>query len=318
VEGTLAHSVSENVSVALSALFKRHPGLAEAFSSASGPQAVREMLDSLDGDLAPMLRTLGDASRAWVAAEKLLFRRMAEATGLPEEEVRREFNPAGLLRGGSFHYRRDDWRDIMNDPSASLLTLPSTEEIEQTYEGLVERFVSRKGALYQSVDSLPGLSAEYRAVLKQAVLKGSELKLPSFFERCSRIARGMYAAPLLRALEAGADDAAVFAEVRKLAAQYQNGSNVAFPQDILADMGSDETSSIQRFSTEMFIDMTPALKGSLSPARRDALMDMVDEELSGLTRQLVHAKAESPEFRQLQELYAQTISLRAILREMAQ
>ena len=253
-------------------LFKRHPELVEALSGAFGPQAVRSTLDGLD-DFAPMLRFFADASRAWAAGERYLYRRMAEATGLPEADVRERLNTAGILRGNAFHYQRGDWLDILKDPAQSLAVLPSAEEMIQLYEGMAERFASRKGALYQSVDGLPGLSADYRAELKEAVLKRSALKLPSFFERCSRTAQGMYAAPLLRVLDAGEDDSVLLDAVRRLAQQYDSASHVTFSSTILADMGSDELSSIQEYSIGMFMELNPALRGSLAPERGNALID---------------------------------------------
>jgi len=315
VEGTRAFTHRENVNDALLALFKRHPELVEALSGASGPQAVRDALAGLD-DFAPMLRFLADASRAWVAGERYLYRRMAEATGLPETDVRERLNTAGILRGSAFHYQRSDWIDILKDPAQSLAVLPSAEEMIQLYEGMAERFASRKGALYQSVDGLPGLSADYRAELKEAVLKRSELKLPFFFERCSRTAQGMYAAPLLRAIEAGEDDSVLLDAVRRLAVQYDSASHVTFSPTTLAGMGSDELSSIQSYSLGMFMDLNPALRGRLAPERGNALMDQMEEEMSLIGREFSRVRPETPAYVQAQARYGQAATVIALLNDM--
>jgi len=318
IEGTHAFTHRENVSDAMWILVKRHPELVEALSGAFGLQAVRSTLDELD-DFAPMLRFFADASRAWAAGERYLYRRMAEATGLPEADVRERLNTAGILRGNAFHYQRGDWLDILKDQAQSLAVLPSAEEMIQLYEGMAERFVSRKGALYQSVDGLPGLSDDYRAELKEAVLKGSELKMPSFFERCSRTAQGMYAAPLLRAIEAGEDGGILLEAVRRLARQYDSASHVTFTPDILADMGSDETSSIQRYSIGMFMDLNPALRGSLDAERGNALMEQVEEEMTTrIAQELSRAHPESPAYAQAQARYAQASTMITLLNGMTQ
>ncbi|WP_458401154.1 hypothetical protein [Mailhella sp.] len=318
IEGTHAFTHRENVNDAMLVLVKRHPELVEALSGAFGLQAVRSTLDGLD-DFAPMLRFFADASRAWAAGERYLYRRMAEATGLPEADVRERLNTAGILRGNAFHYQRGDWLNILKDPAQSLAVLPSSEEMIQLYEGMAERFASRKGALYQSVDGLPGLSEGYRAELKEAVLKGSELKMPSFFERCSRTAQDMYAAPLLRAIEAGEDGGTLLEAVRSLAQQYDSASHVTFTPDILADMGSDETSSIQRYSIGMFMDLNPALRGSLDAERGNALMAQVEEEMTTrIAQELSRAHPESPAYAQAQARYAQAATMIMLLNGMTQ
>ena len=315
VEGTRAFTHRENVDDALLALFKRHPELVEALSGAFGPQAVRDVLGRLD-DLAPMLRFFADSSRAWAAGERYLYRRMAEATGLPEADVRERLNTAGILRGSAFNYQRSDWIDILKDPAQLLAALPSAEEMIQLYEGMAERFASRKGALYQSVDGLPGLSADYRAELKEAVLKRSELKLPFFFERCSRTAQGMYAAPLLRAIEAGEDVGTLLEAVRRLARQYDSASHVTFSPTTLADMGSDELSSIQSYSLGMFMDLNPALRGSLAPERGNPLIDRMVEEMSLIGRELSRVRPDTPAYVQAKARYGQAATVIALLNNM--
>jgi len=314
IEGTHAFTHRENVSDAMWILVKRHPELVEALSGAFGLQAVRSTLDELD-DFAPMLRFFADASRAWAAGERYLYRRMAEATGLPETDVRERLNTAGILRGSAFHYQRSDWIDILKDPAQSLAVLPSAEEMIQLYEGMAERFASRKGALYQSVDGLPGLSADYRAELKEAVLKRSALKLPSFFERCSRTAQGMYAAPLLRVLDAGEDDSVLLDEVRRLAQQYDSASHITFSSTILADMGSDELSSIQEYSIGMFMELNPALRGSLAPERGNALIDQMVEEMSLIERESSRVRPDTPAYVQA-KAYGQAATVIALLNDM--
>lgn len=315
--GTTAFTPMENWKYALAALSQRSPGVLEKLSTAASPQAVREVLDG-EADLAPMVRVLADISRAWAAGERHMFRRMAEATGLPEEDVRARLDTTSMLRSNAFNFEWNKLYDVMKDPAQNLGVLPSAEELMQTYEGMAERFVSRKGALYQSVDGLPGLSAGYRESLKAAVFSISGLKQPFLFERCSRTAQGMYAAPLSRSLEGGADDAALLAEVGKLAVQYQNGSHIAFPDDILKDMDPDDTSGIQKFSLAMFMDMNPALKACLSPARYEALSGVMDREIGRLTKQLGSVQPRTPAAVETRKLYEQAVIQQALLDAMRQ
>ena len=126
----------------------------------------------------------------------------------------------------------------------------------------------------------------------------------------------MYAAPLLRVLDAGEDDSVLLDAVRRLAMQYDSASHVTFSPTTLADMGADELSSIQSYSIGMFMDLNPALRGRLAPERGNALIDRMVEEMSRIGRELSRAHPDTPAYVQAQARYGQAATVIALLNDM--
>ena len=97
------------------------------------------------------MRLQQDMNFAWTAGEDYIYRRMEEATGVGQQELRETLNLSGVTYGGSFTYTQGDRLAMVENPDTSVLAFPGREELVSELEGIAERFVSRKGALYQTL-----------------------------------------------------------------------------------------------------------------------------------------------------------------------
>jgi hypothetical protein len=292
---------------------KRHPELNEAFATGDAA-TVRAALDALDGEVAALVRLRQDLNAAWAAGEAHLFNRMAEITGMDEQELRATLNLAGVTFGGSFAYKQADILEAMEKPGG---VIPGREALKGEFEAIAKKFVGRKSALYQSIDSF-GLPAEAAAELKKSVLRDSTLKMPDFLTRCSDAAKFIAAAPLRDMLSDGrVTKESLLEMLGQMAGHYQAASHVFFPQDILNDMGSDETGAIQRYTLQIFFARNPDLKGALP---REIAADVDDTAAGEATRMVsvVGGAADLPpeERTALMQQYANAIVTYAFVNNM--
>jgi hypothetical protein len=292
---------------------KRHPELNEAFATGDAA-AVRAVLGELDGEVAALVRLRQDLNAAWAAGEAHLFNRMAEITGMDQQELRATLNLAGVTFGGSFAYKQADILEEMEKPGG---VIPGREALKGEFEAIAEKFVGRKSALYQSIDSF-GLPAEAAAELKKSVLTDSTLKMPDFLTRCSDAAKFIAAAPLRDMLSDGrVTKESLLEMLGQMAGHYEAASHVFFPQDILNDMGSDETGAIQRYTLQIFFARNPDLKGALP---REIAADVDDTAAGEATRMVsvVGGAADLPpeERTALMQQYANAIVTYAFVNNM--
>ena len=91
---------------------------------------------------------------------------------------------------------------------------------------------------------------------------------------------------------------------------------MSFSSTILADMGSDELSSIQEYSIGMFMELNPALRGSLAPERGNALIDQMVEDMSLIDRESSRVRPDTPAYVQAKARYGQAATVIALLNDM--
>ena len=297
------------------ALLLRHPELNEVFA-AGDADTVAAALGELGGELGEIMRVYKDLNAAWTAGEDYIYRRMSEATGLPEEALRQSLSLTGMTHGGTFSYKRAEYIEEIKNPNTSLLAFPGTADIMQEYEGMAERFVSRKGAVYQSVDDIEGLPEDARAELKSNVLTNSVLRMPDFLTRCASVAASMDAAPLMQALLRPTTTENMLALIRQLAVDYDRQSHEYFSPEVLAKMGSDETLAIMHYSLQIFFARHPVLKGAFAPQFAATLDTALEPDLTRLNNALGNPRNTREVHDALKQEYAQLIAAMAILTDM--
>lgn len=297
------------------ALIRRHPELNDVFA-AGDAATVRGALGELDAELVALVRVRKDFSAAWTAGEDYIYRRMNEVTGVSQKELREILSLRGVTAGGSFAYKQADILEELENPNTPLQNFPDREALVREFESIGERFVTRKGALYQSVDDFTGLSPEGAVELKRNVLTDSVLKMPDFLTRCSDAAKFIAAEPLREILRGPATTANVLELLRQMAEQYDAASHVFFPPEILSDMGSDETGAILRYTLQIFFARNPDLKGTLLPELADEAEDIMSQESMRLSDSLSDIKLTPEERAVILPQYVKGLTVMALLTDM--
>ena len=295
------------------AVIRRHPELNEAFATGDAA-AVRAALGKLEGEVAALVHLRQDLNAAWAAGEAHLFKSLAETIGMDQQELRDTLNLAGVTFGGSFAYKQADILEEMEKPGTAF---PSREELMAGYEAIAKKFVDRKSALYQSIDRF-GLPAEAVAELKKSVLRDSRLKMSDFLTRCSDAAKFIAAEPLRDMLRNGSVTKESLLEMLgQMAGHYEASSHVFFSQDILKDMGADETGAIQRYTLQIFFARNPDLKGALPREIAADVDDTATGEAMRMASVLGGAADLPPEERTaLMKQYANAVTTQALVTNM--
>ena len=267
-----------------STLALRHPELNEVF--AAGDMAtVRAALGELDGELTALVRLQQDMNFAWTAGEDYIYRRMEEATGVGQQELRETLNLSGVTYGGSFSYTQGDRLAMVKNPDTSVLAFPGREELVSELEGIAERFVSRKGALYQTVDDL-GLPPAAAAELKAGILKDNSVKMPDFLTRCSDLSKFIAAEPMRELLSRPASKESVLDMIQQMTEQYDAAVSVFFPPKNLSELGPDGARNVLKYTLQIFFARNPSLEGVFQKEFADALSEAQNQEIIRLQERM--------------------------------
>ena len=294
-----------------STLALRHPELNEVF--AAGDMAtVRAALGELDGELTALVRLQQDMNFAWTAGEDYIYRRMEEATGVGQQELRETLNLSGVTYGGSFSYTQGDRLVMVQNPDTSVLAFPGREELVSELEGIAERFVSRKGALYQTVDDL-GLPPAAAAELKAGILKDNSVKMPDFLTRCSDLSKFIAAEPMRELLSRPASKESVLDMIQQMTEQYDAAVSVFFPPKNLSELGPDGARNVLKYTLQIFFARNPSLEGVFQKEFADALSEAQNQEIIRLQERMGDPRLSDEESKAVRDQYVKIAMASAFL-----
>ena len=294
-----------------STLALRHPELNEVF--AAGDMAtVRAALGELDGELTALVRLQQDMNFAWTAGEDYIYRRMEEATGVGQQELRETLNLSGVTYGGSFTYTQGDRLAMVKNPDTSVLAFPGREELVSELEGIAERFVSRKGALYQTVDDL-GLPPAAAAELKAGILKDNSVKMPDFLTRCSDLSKFIAAEPMRELLSRPASKESVLDMIQQMTEQYDAAVSVFFPPKNLSELGPDGARNVLKYTLQIFFARNPSLEGVFQKEFADALSEAQNQEIIRLQERMGDPRLSDEESKAVRDQYVKIAMASAFL-----
>jgi len=294
-----------------STLALRHPELNEVF--AAGDMAtVRAALGELDGELTALVRLQQDMNFAWTAGEDYIYRRMEEATGVGQQELRETLNLSGVTYGGSFSYTQGDRLAMVKNPDTSVLAFPGREELVSELEGIAERFVSRKGALYQTVDDL-GLPPAAAAELKAGILKDNSVKMPDFLTRCSDLSKFIAAEPMRELLSRPASKESVLDMIQQMTEQYDAAVSVFFPPKNLSELGPDGARNVLNYTLQIFFARNPSLEGVFQKEFADALSEAQNQEIIRLQERMGDPRLSDEESKAVRDQFVKIAMASAFL-----
>ena len=289
------------------ALRQRHPELADAIAGAGDRAAVAALLDSLP-EAGVLLRVEHDIQASWSRGMDTIYAGMAAATGLSGDEVKARLNLSNINESGRFAYLRQDIRELCGKPETGTDTMPTTEQIQDGYQRIVDRFLTGKTELYRSVDRFD-FSPELSVRWKSAVLTNSTLRDGNFLSKCVDIADRMNGAGVEAALgESHLTDMELLGLFHSIGMQ-QNELAIAEFSEELKGMGSDELSAINSFSRQAFLERNPGLVAALNAnvERIRALYRLGEEQALEIQRRMSSVPYDSPEMTAIQAEYGAVI-----------
>lgn len=304
---------NDRIAAVATMLRRRHPQLPDALSQAENRAGVKALLDSFP-EAASLLRVESAVQAAWAKGLEDIYDGIREATGLSGEAVRARLNIGAVDRGGRFHYLQQDIREACDRSDTS--AMPSSEQIRDGYQGIVDRFLTNKRGLYRSVDTL-GLSPALTARWKDAVLTDSTLRSADFLRKCAAVAQGMTDAGLLAALNEPAMSTSDLLDIfRSIGMRLDQQAHAVFSPDEFRDMGSDDLAAINAHAREAFLDRRTDLVDAMR-ANTDRMRDLqtqCEQELGSIQRKMSRvADHTSPQMAALQAEYASVVSALSIL-----
>lgn len=289
------------------ALRQRHPELADAIAGAGDRAAVATLLDRLP-EAGVLLRVEHDIQASWSRGMDTIYAGMAAVTGLSGDEVKARLNLSNINESGRFAYLRQDIRKLCGKPETGTDTMPTTEQIQDGYQRIVDRFLTGKTELYRSVDRFD-FSPELAVRWKSAVLTNSTLRDGNFLSKCVDIADRMIGAGVEEALdESHLTDMELLGLFHSIGMQ-QNELAIAEFSEELEDMGSDELSAINSFSRQAFLERNPGLVTALNAneERIRALYRLGEEQALEIQRRMNSVPYGSPEMAAIQAEYGAVI-----------
>lgn len=304
---------ADRIAAVANTLRQRHPQLSDALSRAENRAGVKALLDGFP-EAASLLRVESDVQAAWAKGLEDIYDGIREATGLSGEAVRSRLNIGAVDRGGRFHYLQQDIREACGKPGTS--AIPSSEQIRDDYQGIVDRFLTNKRGLYQSVDTL-GLSPALTASWKDEVLTNSTLRSADFLRKCATVAQGMTDAGLLAALnEPTMSTSDLLGIFRSIGMRMDQQAHAVFSPDEFRDMGSDDLAALNAHAREAFLDRRTDLVDAMraNADRMRGLQTQCEQELGSIQREMSRvADHTSPQMAALQAEYASVASALSIL-----
>ncbi len=268
-----------------SALRTRHPEEMGNLSRFENITDLRAALEPLRDELLVLARRESDCAEALAEARDDVFRSVARATGLPEDQVRNTLNMTSI--DDTLPYIRKDMRDEANaapDPAVS------QAEFRAAFSDRASRFAAQKNALYASIDGL-ALSPELKADWKREVLGNITLKSDFFLQKCDAVAGRMDAPSLLRALrEPSVTEQEILGLLKSLYAQLDTYSHEAFTPQEFDRVGSDELSCMSTYALQAFLDKNPEVVAELrsDPARLTSLQEAAQNDANHTNHLLIH------------------------------
>ena len=314
---TTLHTVMQNLgintegrtSLILDSMEARHPGFKASLSNAVNQQALLDLIQNT-GDITDVCRRIQIIGEAQIRVQHQVVDRLTNTLHLTPAQAS-QLNLTAIT-SGSLAYLASD---LVKESDVHPEQLCNPADINARFQAIEDRFVTRKSALFTSVDQL-GLSPELNASWKQQVLTNMSLKEEGFLNVCHEIGSRMSGSTLLRGLQDPDVSLKDLTGILKaVGSQVDTIAHAVFTKAQYEEMGSDELYMVNRFSREAFLDQNPDLVAELrrDPARLTALNTILEDELSDLTSAIGRLSVNSPLMNELQRQYGQNVIAMQVL-----
>lgn len=316
--GEMAHNTGlivspTGISSVASIMYARHPEITTILGQADHGVTVRDFLNTLL-EMPSLLRVQHDIESVWESGINAMYDRMSTVTGLDHDQIRSQLDLSQVNQSGRFAIMRADIYGLCRNPQTTVADMPSTEQIRQQYQTVVDTFVNTKTVLHTSVDGL-GLSPELSAKWKSDVLTNRSLKQGNLLENCTSVARNMSDEVLMNAVNSGAGNSEMLLVLRSLAQQLDYLVGRTFPTEQLGRMEPDDLSVVNSYTLEAFIDTHPQLVVNIKAhaEQMQQIMDEGSQQMSELYHQSLKLGSDTAEGRECMVQYGSIASGMKIL-----
>ena len=316
--GEMAHNTGlivspTGISSVASIMYARHPEITTILGQADHGVTVRDFLNTLL-EMPSLLRVQHDIESVWESGINAMYDRMSTVTGLDHDQIRSQLDLSQVNQSGRFAIMRADIYGLCRNPQTTVADMPSTEQIRQQYQTVVDTFVNTKTVLHTSVDGL-GLSPELSAKWKSDVLTNRSLKQGNLLENCTSVARNMSDEVLMNAVNSGAGNSEMLLVLRSLAQQLDYLVGRTFPTEQLGRMEPDDLSVVNSYTLEAFIDTHPQLVANIKAhaEQMQQIMDEGSQQMSELYHQSLKLGSDTAEGRECMVQYGSIASGMKIL-----